>query len=54
MLLVDSGSTHNFIDQAVAKKLRCKTQPMIGVNVTVANGEVLRVQEVCKSLRWES
>ena len=25
VLLVSSSSTHNFIDQAVAKKLRCQT-----------------------------
>ena len=54
MVLVDSDSTHNFIDQVVAKKLRCTTQPMIGINVTVANGDVLKVHEVCKSLKWKS
>ena len=27
---------------------------MAGVDVTVTNGEVLRVQKVCKMLSWES
>ena len=53
-MLVDSDSTHNFIDQTLAKRLRCKSQVIIGVNVTVANGETLRAQEVCKNVEWES
>ena len=54
MFLLDSGSTHNFIDQTVAKKLKCQTHFMPKVNVIVANGETLKVQEIYKLVRWES
>ena len=50
VFLVDVGNTHNFIDQTVAKKLKCKTQSMAKVDVTVANGETLQVQECCSWL----
>ena len=52
VMLVDSRSTHNFIDQTVVKRLMCSTQLMPVVNVIVANGEILKVQEVCKVLSW--
>ena len=54
ILLIDSGSTHNFIDQAVAKRLRCLTKAVTGVSVTVANGEILKAQEVCELIKWET
>ena len=41
VMLIDFGSTHNFIDQFVAKRLRCHTKTIMRVAVTVANGEVL-------------
>ena len=52
VMLVDSESTNNFIDQTVAKRLKCKTQVVTGINVIVANGEDLRAQEVCKAVKW--
>ena len=54
VMLIDSESTHNFMDQSVAKRLKCPTQMVAGMSVTVANGEVLRTQEVCKNVTWES
>ena len=42
VMLVDLGSTHNFIDQKVAKRLNCKTQAITRLNVTMVNGEVLQ------------
>ena len=48
VMLVDSGSTHNFIDHTVVKRLRCIPQLIPSINVTMANGETLRIQEVCK------
>ena len=32
-LLVDSSSTHNFMDQAIVKRLGCHTQPLPGLGV---------------------
>ena len=53
-MLIDSGNTHNFIAQSVAKKLRCSTKTIKGVAVTVANGEVLNSQEQCEMIQWET
>ena len=41
IMLIDSGSIHNFINQFVAKKLRCSIKTIEGMVVTVANGGVL-------------
>ena len=53
VILVDSGSTNNFLDQSTAKRVKCATQSIRGLKVTVANGEVLETQEVCKEVQWE-
>ena len=39
--LVDSGSTHNFISSAVARRAGIRFQPCPGTGVTVANGDRL-------------
>ena len=47
IILIDSGSTHSFLDEEVAKKLRChltSTQPL---SVTVANGQKVLCKSVC-------
>ncbi|GKB97942.1 putative mitochondrial protein [Tanacetum coccineum] len=38
-ILIDSGSTHNFLDLSTAKKLGCKTSKMCPLQVSVANGQ---------------
>jgi len=37
-ILVDSGSTHNFLDLNTAKKLRCELMKIPPLMVAVANG----------------
>ena len=54
VILTDSGSTHNCIDQIVFKRLKCSTKPIAGVQVTVANGDSLQSQEICELVRWEA
>lgn len=54
VLLIDSASTYNFIDQIVARRLRYPTEVITGVNVTVANGDILKSQEVCELIKWET
>ena len=54
VILVDSKSTHNFIDHTIAKRLKCKIQGVNVVRVIVANGDTLKAQEVCKMVSWES
>lgn len=37
-ILIDSGSTHNFLDLHIAQKMGCQTEAMDTVSVTVADG----------------
>ena len=48
-ILIDSGSTHNFIDMRVTTKLGCVLEPIDELNVIAANGNELRCREVCKA-----
>ncbi|GFZ06800.1 hypothetical protein Acr_18g0009700 [Actinidia rufa] len=45
LILVDSGSTHNFVDQRVAQLLGLAVKPIVQFWVTVANGERLLCTE---------
>ena len=47
-MLVDSGSTHNFLDIATMKKLRCEVLKIPPIVVVVANGAKLTCQAMCK------
>ena len=52
-MLIDTGSTHNFVSSQVVDKLQL---PVVGnhkLTVKVANGEVLPCQGVCNSLFLE-
>ena len=51
-VLVDIGSTHNFIDVGVAIKLGCIRKKVPELKVLAANGEELRCNEICKGFRW--
>lgn len=50
MLLLDTGSTHNFISQAVVKRLNMKCVPQNQVKVKVASGAHIASGGVCKQL----
>ncbi|KAF8414344.1 hypothetical protein HHK36_002345 [Tetracentron sinense] len=39
VILIDSGSTHNFVDPKTAKQISCRMQASEPFNVMVANGE---------------
>ena len=51
-ILVDSGSTHNFLDFATVKKLRCALLRIPPLVVAVAGGTQLRCQRMCKGFTW--
>ncbi|OMO94833.1 Retrotransposon gag protein [Corchorus olitorius] len=53
MILMDTGSTHNFLDISMAKRLGCIFQPIKNVELTVANGEGLTCIDICKALKLE-
>ena len=44
VVLIDSGSTHNFISERVTNLLRLSVVPTESFTVRVANGENLRCQ----------
>uniref|UniRef100_A0A453IXZ7 Reverse transcriptase domain-containing protein n=1 Tax=Aegilops tauschii subsp. strangulata TaxID=200361 RepID=A0A453IXZ7_AEGTS len=46
LLLVDSGSTHSFISQAFADRIKATSTPLPPMDVRVANGE----RQVCDSM----
>ena len=50
IMLIDSRSIHNFMDFIMATRLKCKIDLITGINVTVANGETLKAQKICKSV----
>ena len=53
-MLIDFGSTHNFLDEIVVKRLKCPTKSLRGVKVTVANCDTLQSQELCELVKWET
>lgn len=52
LILIDSGSSSNFISQALADKLQFPTQDMPPARVTVAGGGQLTCNKCIPSLTW--
>jgi len=50
-ILIDTGSTHNFLDAITAKRLRCELLRIPPLVVAVADGARLQCQVVCKGLQ---
>lgn len=48
-ILIDSGSTYNFLDLATAKKLGCYIKKTCPMEVVVANGDNLLSNNMCKN-----
>ncbi|XP_042059529.1 uncharacterized protein LOC121804042 [Salvia splendens] len=51
-ILIDSGSTHNFLDLHLAKKLGLTLTAVTPVSVDVADGNRLECNSMCKGLQW--
>ena len=51
-ILIDSGSTHNFIDERMASKLGCVMESIDELRVSAANGNKLSCKETCKRFLW--
>lgn len=47
-ILVDSGSTHNFLRIQTTSRLRCLLKPIEGVRVIIANGQDLYFIALCE------
>ncbi|KAI4365153.1 hypothetical protein MLD38_021167 [Melastoma candidum] len=52
-ILIDSGSTHNFLDVGVAKQVGCSIQSIPQKGVMVANGEKMTCVSIVKVFRWQ-
>lgn len=50
--LIDSGSTHNFMDTVVAEKLGCELKPAGITRVAVADGSKLGVSAKIEGFEW--
>lgn len=51
-LLIDSGSTHSFLDESVAETLSCVTETVPSLRVLVANCNAMRCHKRCKEFKW--
>ncbi|XP_056698524.1 uncharacterized protein [Spinacia oleracea] len=51
-ILIDSGSTHNFVDLNIAQKLGCILETIPPQAITVADGNHLACQHICKNFTW--
>ncbi|KAG8382218.1 hypothetical protein BUALT_Bualt05G0053800 [Buddleja alternifolia] len=52
-ILIDTDSTHNFIDIKPAKRLRCKIVETTPFHVSVADGNKIFGLAVCKGFSWK-
>ncbi|XP_070017897.1 uncharacterized protein [Nicotiana sylvestris] len=51
LILIDTGSTHNFINSGLVKQLRCPATTTCSQIVAAANGSGMKVDKVCR-LSW--
>jgi len=49
-ILIDSGSTHNFLDTQMAQKYGCIIDTIASLNVVVADGSKIKISSVVKNL----
>ncbi|XP_015161375.1 uncharacterized protein [Solanum tuberosum] len=52
-ILIDPGSSHNFMDEELAKELRCDIQIVKPHAINVADGHDRQTNEICKAFSWE-
>lgn len=52
-MLLDSGSTHNFISQTLVKKIQLTTEPCFPIKVTVENGETISCKRKITQFGWK-
>lgn len=51
-ILIDSGSTHNFLDLEYAKTLGCELEQIPPQVVSVADGNQIACQHQCRDFMW--
>ena len=53
MILIDSGSTHNFLDENTVRRLKCQLIATPPLSVTVANGQKVSSTSAYNGFSWE-
>jgi len=53
-ILIDSGSTRDFLDIQVAKKFGCKMEVVNPLQVTMADGNKLKIEANVKKILLDS
>lgn len=51
-ILLDSGSTHSFLDLETARKIGCQILEAVPMRVTVANGNYITSLHSCPRFKW--
>ena len=51
-ILIDLGSTHNFLDENLAKKLGCRLESVAAQSVTIAGGQQLQCHYIYRRFKW--
>lgn len=51
-ILLDSGSTHNFLDINMARKLGCRLEEVTPMAITGGGGHKLEAPYICKGFVW--
>jgi hypothetical protein len=52
LLLIDSGSTHSFVDKSLVDRMQLQTTEIPKLRVKVANGEVINCAEAIPDMQW--
>ena len=53
MILIGSGSTHSFLNENTARRLKCQLIKTPPLSVTVANGQKVLSTSACNGFSWE-
>jgi hypothetical protein len=52
VILIDSGSTHNFIDEHIARELQISIERSLVLAVTIANGSTILCDSYTTEFKW--
>ena len=52
LLLLDSGSTHSFVNKSFVKRVGVETQEIATLDVRAANGDRLTCDRIVPDLKW--
>ncbi|KAD5960328.1 hypothetical protein E3N88_11800 [Mikania micrantha] len=51
-ILIDSGSTYNFLDANLAQKIKCPLKLVNEMHITVADGYRIACSQLCENFKW--